>query len=350
MQENSQENIIGSLQPIAKIYRDAVKALAGGGNGVGGVTDTEARYLVDLYYNSQKQRIRTNNQVKGLERDAKKVGNNPEPHEALDWALGQALIMEENIKSLLKAYTDQHSMAWFFQQTLGIGPVLSAGLLAHIDITKAPTVGHIWNFAGLNPDSAWCSREEARKLFNEAPGAEVEEKLIAVASTIGRNPKNLIYAATHKPDGTEVDLTASNAVAAISKKPFNGQLKTLCWKIGDSFVKLSGRADAFYGQLYRQRKAREVEKNENLDFADQARRKLERHNIGKGTDAYKCYSVGKLPPAHIDMRARRYAVKMFLSHLHQRWHEQEIGPVPKPFAVEHRGHAHVIEPPQKKLN
>ncbi len=196
---------------------------------------------------------------------------------------------EEQIKKALAIYVETHEMHWFFAQTLGIGPVLAAGLLAHIDITKAPTVGHIWNFAGLNPDIDWKKGE---------------------------------------------------------KRPFNGQLKTLCWKIGDSFVKLSGRDDAYYGKKYRKRKEYEIARNEGGELRDQAAAKLERFNIGKTTDAFKAYSAGKLPPAHIDMRARRWAVKLFLSHLHQRWHEQAIGPVPKPFAVEHRGHAHVMEPPQ----
>ena len=37
----------------------------------------------------------------------------------------------------------------------GIWPVLAAGLLAHIDIEQAPTVGHIWSFAGLDPTKKW---------------------------------------------------------------------------------------------------------------------------------------------------------------------------------------------------
>jgi hypothetical protein len=279
--------IIGQLEPIIKLNRDIIRAMRE--EGPGGVTASEARFLVDTYYTMQKQRIRINNQVKGLDRDAKKTGNEPEPHDVLLWALGNMETFEEQIKKALAIYVETHEMSWFFAQTLGIGPVLAAGLLAHIDITKAPTVGHIWNFAGLNPDIAWKKGE---------------------------------------------------------KRPFNGQLKTLCWKISDSFVKLSGRDDAYYGKKYRERKAYELARNEGGELRDQAATKLERFNIGKTTDAYKAYSAGKLPPAHIDMRARRWAVKLFLSHLHQRWHEQVIGPVPKPFAIEHRGHAHVMDPPQ----
>jgi len=287
--------IIGQLEPIIKINRDIIRAMREGGPG--GVTSSEARFLVDIYYTMQKQRVRINNQVKGLDRDAKKMDNTPEPHDVLLWALKNMEVFEREVKKALAVYVELHEMHWFFAQTLGIGPVLAAGLLAHIDIHKAPTVGHIWNFAGLNPDIVWAKGK---------------------------------------------------------KRPFNGQLKTICWKISDSFVKLSGRDDAFYGKKYRERKAYEVERNDSGALKDQAEKKLERFNIGKTTDAYKAYSTGKLPPAHIDMRARRWAVKLFLSHLHQRWHEQAIGPVPKPFAIEHGGgngnggaHAHVIPPPQQ---
>jgi len=274
------------VTPVLRLSRDMVKGLRQAG---GGVTTSEARYLVDLYYMMQKQRVATNNQAKALDRDATKTGNTAEPHEAIDFVVSQFATLEQQVKRILTVYTETHELAWFFDQTVGVGPVIAAGLLSHIDIHKAPTVGHIWNFAGLNPGIAWRKGE---------------------------------------------------------RRPWNAQLKTLCWKMGDSFVKVSGRPDAYYGQVYRERKALELERNEAGVLADEAARALEAKNIGKSTEAYAHYSAGRLPPAHLDMRARRYAVKLFLSHLHQRWHEQVIGPVPKPFAVAHLGHAHVIEPPQ----
>lgn len=279
--------IIGQLEPIIKINRDVIKAMRDGGPG--GVTDNEARFLVDMYYTMQDLRIMMNNQIKGLERDAEKNETKEEPHDVLSWVYKQTETLENQVKRAMSVYVEMHRMSWFFEQTVGIGPILAAGLLAHIDINKAPTVGHIWNFAGLNPDAKW---ERGKK------------------------------------------------------RPFNAQLKKLCWKIGESFVKVSGRDDAYYGKVYRQRKEYETRKNDRLEFSDQAFAKLERFKIGKDTEAYKAYATGKLPPAHLNMRAKRYAVKLFLSHLHQRWHEQDIGPVPKPFAVSILGHAHVIDPPQ----
>jgi hypothetical protein len=51
------------------------------------------------------------------------------------------------------------------------------------------------------------------------------------------------------------------------KLPYNAQLKTLCWKIGQSFCKVSGKQDAVYGQLYVQFKTDEVSRNENGQYA-----------------------------------------------------------------------------------
>ena len=310
-----QSELEALVTPVSRLSRDLVKGLRQGG---GGITKTEARFMVDLYYTMQEQRIRVNNQVKGLERDAKKTESDAEPHAGLDWTLTQFSILERQVAKLLQVYTETHPMAWFFEQTMGIGPVLASGLLAHIDIEKAPTVGHIWNFAGLNPDIKWEKGQ---------------------------------------------------------KRPWNTPLKTLCWKIGDSFVKVSGRPEAIYGKIYRERKAYEWKRNIAGECAHAAENALANKKIGKSTDAHAWYAgqcsaekaalaleEGKaptaaacrvengtpmIPPMQIDMRARRYATKLFLSHLHQRWREHEGLDVPKPFAIGILNHGHFIEPPQR---
>lgn len=119
-----------------------------------------------------------------------------------------------------------------------------------------------------------------------------------------------------------------------------------CWKLGESFVKVSGYDDAYYGKLYKQRKAIEQAKNEAGEFADQAKAKLEKFKIGKDTDAYKAYSIGKLPPAHIHSRATRWATKLFLAHLHHKMYVAHYGKEPPlPYAIGILGHAHMLKPP-----
>jgi len=55
-----------------------------------------------------------------------------------------------------------------------------------------------------------------------------------------------------------------------------------------------------------------------------------------------------LPPAHIHAMARRQAVKMFLSHLHEVMYRDYFGeapPVPYVFTKTEQDHRHFIAPP-----
>lgn len=260
-----------SIQRLTKDLKEASYILS----------DDEARFLVDAYYMMQDNRIRSAGQIRSM-------AESGEPNAVLQWLLGQNTTLENQVKRALDAYSGAHAVGQWARAQKGIGPVIAAGLLAHFDIHKAPTNGHFWSFAGLDPRNEWKKGE---------------------------------------------------------KRPHNASLKTLCWKIGESFVKVSGHEDAFYAHLYLERKEREALKNEALEFADQAKAKLDKFSIGKTTDAYKAYSQGKLPPAHIHARAKRYAVKRFLSDLHYVWFMNEFGKEPPvPYAVAHLDHAHWVKP------
>lgn len=244
----------------------------------------EARYLVDLYYQMQEYRKASDNQVRQLQKEDDK-----EPHETLAFFANNFRTLERNIKSVLQVYAESKPIGQWMLSICGIGPVISAGLMANIDITKVQTAGQIQAFAGLDPTREWNKGE---------------------------------------------------------KRPYNARLKTLCWKIGQCFIKVQNNEEDVYGKIFAIRKAYEIERNEKGELADQAKAKLERFNIKKTTDAYKWYSQGKLPPAHINQRASRYAVKIFLSHLFSVWYEMEHKEKPpKPYAIAILNHAHEIPIP-----
>ena len=244
----------------------------------------EARYLVDAYYQVQHYRIASENQ--GRMNDQ---GRDEPPTAVIGWLTGHMGRIEDRIRSLLLAYAEAQEVGAWSLSICGIGPVIAAGLLAHIDITRAPTVGHIWRFAGLDPTQEWGKGE---------------------------------------------------------KRPWNARLKTLCWKIGESFVKVSGNKADFYGHLYAQRKLLEQERNEAGAFAGQAAATLSKKRYGEDTKAREFYERGQLPPAHIHERAKRPAVKLFLSHWHEVAYESAFGQAPpKPFVLEHLGHVSRIEVP-----
>ena len=120
-------------------------------NATSTLSQPEARYLVDTYYSMQNFRIRCSNQVRAAGTD--------EPHETLSFIQKNFEILENQIKNILKAYVQNNPLGdWLFSIT-GVGPVIAAGLLAHLDITKAPTAGHFQAYAGLDPTKEWKKGE-----------------------------------------------------------------------------------------------------------------------------------------------------------------------------------------------
>lgn len=286
----------------------------------------EARYMVDLYYQIQEFRKASGNQIGALKR-----ADQP-PALILDWVFGNMEGIENTIKKALDDYTSSNALGQWVKGIVGIGPVIAAGLLAHIDFNpwhckqpddkctekephpdcgrrNLPTVGAIWRFAGLDPTSKWDKGQ---------------------------------------------------------KRPWNAALKRLCWLAGESFVKVSNNPKSLYGKLYSERKAMEQAKNERGDYAEQATAVLATRNIGKATDAWKWYSgqwalqtdeakakieAGEevlprpmLPPAHIHARAKRWAVKLFLSHYFEEGCRKVLNKEPPViYSIAMLGHIHKIE-------
>ncbi len=246
------------------------------------ISSTECRFLVDSYYTAQRNRIRTDNQIRAM-------NETEEPNLVLQYLSNDARKVEDLIKKALDDYTVDHPVGSWMRTIHGIGPVTSAGLLAHLDINRSPTAGGFWKYAGISGVEVWRKGE---------------------------------------------------------KRPWNAELKKLCYLIGESFVKVSGKEDAYYGQLYKKRKELETFKNKNFEYAEQAKSQLTSKNYRDGTVTKDYLEKGMLSPAQIHARARRYAVKIFLSHLHEVMYKVTLGKKPPaPFAIAILGHAHVLEVP-----
>lgn len=239
----------------------------------------EARYLVDAYYQMQDSRIRAQGQLRAGVQEVDEP-----PHATLGWLFASNTTLENQVKRALDIYSTASEVGRWSRSIVGIGPVIAAGLIAHIDIEKCPTVGHIWSFAGLNPTRTWAKGE---------------------------------------------------------KRPWNAELKTLCWKIGESFVKVKGNEADTYGKIYDQRKAYELARNERGEYAQQAQLILEAKRFKGDTKAKGAYEKGRLPDGHVHARAKRYAVKLFLAHWHEVAYRAHFGTSPPlPYAIAILGHAH----------
>ncbi len=148
-----------------------------------------------------------------------------------------------------------------------------------------------------------------------------------------------------KKDSKKSPYTKTDLINYLSKPPYNADLKTRCYLLGESFCKVSGKEKSLYGRLYRERKAYEIKNNSKYLYADQALAQLTSKNYDKNTSAYKSYIEGQLPDGHISQRAKRFAVKIFLVHLFECMYMNYYHKAPPVYyPLEHLGHFDYIKP------
>lgn len=265
------KDTLAALQLLNKDLKEAAKMMS----------KDEIRYFVDTYYDIQDFRIATGNRVRTL---------SDKPSLFTEWFKKNLDTLEHQIWIMMDKWSSNQDMGKWARQITGIGPVISSGLCCNIDITRAPTVGHIWRFAGLDPTSKWLKGQ---------------------------------------------------------KRPWNASLKRLCWLIGESFVKVQNHEKDIYGKLYVQRRAYETAKNVNYEYAEQCKaREIKKDMpvkfLGKEVDLRELLASGRFPDVAIHERCKRWAVKQFLSD----WHAAAFRIVlkqepPLPYPIAHMGHAHL---------
>ena len=339
-----EEHTESRIAPLRLLRSDLKKAATR-------MSDKEERYLVDLYYQIQDFRKASGNQISQMKK-AK------EPAGVITWAFDTFDMMEGEIKKALDVYTDVEAtgMGLWAKSIFGIGEVISAGLLAHINLEPWKCVKPL--------------RGKAKPCTQRVPH---------VGSRCGPVPIKTV-GAIWRFGGYDPTVRWEKG----QKRPWNAQLKTLFWKIGESFVKFQGSPECYYGQLFANKKAEEIKKDDRGDFADQAVEVLRNKNIGKDTDAYPWYHgeypkgtmakfqaipsippekrmeflkkarqargerIAMLPPGHIHARSKRWAVKIFLSH----WFEEAFRTrykkdPPMPYVVAILGHTKRYEAPKQ---
>lgn len=283
----------------------------------------QARFLVDRYYQIQDRRIRDAGQI----RSEKKEDDTSEPNDLLQWMFDSDRFLEKDILTALNVFTSEYMIGRYLKSIVGIGPVITAGLIAHLEIEP-------WK-CGKPVSPKGVKRNPCKEKAPCDPGSTPEPCRRVTMDTAGH---------FHSFCGANPNVVWEKG----KMRPYNAFLKTLTlFKAGECFVKVQNNENDTYGQLYAKRKLIEVQNNIDLKFKDQAVAKMEKFKIGKDTDAYKAYSIGMLPPAHVHARARRWAVKIFLSHLHHAMFFDWFGKDPPvPYPMEHLdGHYHFIPLP-----
>lgn len=362
------------------------------------LTHVQARFMVDTYYAAQDLRkAQQNRQRASIELQ--------EPNELMQWSAKAQLNIEHVIKAAMDTYTMQHPLARWARSIPGIGPVIGAGLMAHLGgQLPPPTVGHWWSFAGLNPDTEWRGRDEMWSIIKTAYAVDGTDAtaIVTIAETVHKYPERLYELAGCEAlsrEETQERLSAFTDPTTVEKcfrerpfetgaavkllcerigmprgevyqylyrdipvnrdelrkgltiRPWNARLKVLCFKIGESFVKVQNKPEDVYGKIYAERKKKEQEANGRFEYRDQAEKILNSKNFRSETIARAAYQRGQLPDAHIHARARRRAVKLFLAHFHEVAYFLAYGKLsPMPYAIAHiPGHVHRLFAPHAEL-
>lgn len=441
------------LQGLATISKAVKESMAN-------ITGDQLRFLVDSYYQTQQYRKTVENQIRAVQQGFD--GEGAEAPLALDWIAKNIRNQENQIKKMLDEYTDHSPVGQWAKDTIGIGPVIAAGLIGQLDISKVKYANQFFSYCGCNNNnSPWLGVEKAKELVSTLR-AYTKFKMQVFESVLGNNlgtvsklaselaklydPKSFnakVYtpylsgSANDEEEGTTIlnqimsllgdefrelleyssdewvvtnmgekydpfklyvldaenssilkqqyvkyrrqkkmedadvydtpvkdifleflmskenkdgsrelsdyvsdnlvylisvatfrsvrtintlikdDTKVSNLCKQLAKPPYNTTLSQLCWIIGDSFIKRSGNEASLYGRIYRERKAYETERNNRGCYAEQAQMQLDSVKYGKDTITYKALSQGKLSDGQINDRARRYAVKLFISHLYE---------------------------------
>jgi hypothetical protein len=324
------------------------------------LSEHEVRFHVSNYYASQEMRKRLDMQVRHLGGKAtiEKVDESPIIDEAtgkrsrlmpplLSSTAGQFWETERQVAKALEIWAESKPVGRWCLSIPDVGPVITAGLLAHIDIAKAPVAANIWSFAGLNPEAEWPSGEEAKARIKELLGEDklTEEFVTRVSDVLGRRAETVLRMATTDAKREPVKLTVATLAKALSRRPYNAELKQVCFHLGECIKRGHNKVDSIYGPIYRSYKARVVTKNDNGDNAERAKT-----FITNSAAVKSLLKEGKLPNGNLDRQACNNTVKIFLSHLHavMYWDRYHKAP-PRPFAIQHLGHGHEIRVPNTSM-
>lgn len=272
----------------------------------------EAVNLVRTYYQLQKIRIIQGNRAGALER-AKLA------HAHQDTLNQMFSELEKEVTVWLDVYAHNHPVGKWMLNQHGIGPVLASAVLSYIDIEKAPNASSVHSYFGLNPMQ-------------------------------------------FKVKGQKLN--------------FDPERKSIAWKIGESFVKVSYIEEAFYGKEWIKRKNQEWSNNIRGNYAHLIGQR--NYTYGEDTESFKWTSgqfvgvtednkgilpgaspkpgdrvidrnktVQMIPPASIHERSKRWTAKLFLSHVWEKLYEDHYKTkAPLPYPVAKLGHDTYIPPPE----
>ena len=286
----------------------------------------DLRWIAAAFESAQAQRLRTGDQIRAQTRVGNResgIGNRKGETAHLEAllarirsgsasgpvpALGDSYRREWNEeRDLLRLLTERIARhpAWpWLERVRGIGPSLSARLLARLEIERAPTPSSFWSYCGLATVAAQLYR---------CPQCGYE-LLLAVGRQLRSSHRvpgsGQPCEGTLLPNGEGARRVAQPRPSRGENAPYDREAKKLCYLIGISFI----RQGDTYKRYYDEQHAR-------LDVAKPDWIPRRRH-----------------------LTALRMTEKLFLAHLWLVWREQLGLPITAPYADSHEDAAPAPRP------
>lgn len=253
------------------------------------------RRLTDIYYDVQDVRIRTANRLRNF------------PSKSKTGYPQELLKIEKHTKAeLLMCLETVPIYAKWLSKVKGIGPCLGGGLLSVIMIRFSLNKS-LEDYSEIQKQHALKTKDSAFRV--------PEIRGISAFANVSKLWK---FCGLDVVDGHAPKRRRGQMVT------WSPKMRTLCWKIGESFVK--------NGDYYRSRYEEFRKIEDEREFICSVCKK----NHPKATQCIK---------GHRYARAKRKTVKMFLAHLFDRWYRLEGLKPPEPYAKGFLGHSTYIPPP-----
>jgi len=271
------------------------------------------RSLVEVYYDFQDQRIITNNRINMNTKRNNFTEEQLKQYGVLE-IMKNAEQFEKDVKKRLEMQIKQYDIfKLYLTKIQGIGPIISAGLLAYIgDVNRFDNISKLWQMAGfgMNTYCKKCKKPTSEiVVFQKADGKKTKTK---------RMKAMLICPECNKKT---IPMIQKRQIGYMSN--WNDKFKVLCWKVGQSFIKQKASKSG-YRKLYDEIKAKERLKNPK-------RKKV------KGKVMFN--------DGHIHNRALRKVIKIFLANLWITWRQMEGLDVTAPYIINKKNSPHnMIQP------
>lgn len=353
------------------------------------LTPTEAKILCRMFDQTQRARIRFQNQIAAAERDGS-------PASVLNHFYGIQIALEGQIAAAMKKFGESQPLTQWMTAQTGVGPLIAVRLFAIVDWNGAWNPSAIHRFAGLDPSLEWGKGQ--KRPWN----ADLKRLMYLLGESFVKNQtrKNAYYPdwfARQKKLTWERNIAGSFKSRALElSSKFDKNTAAYHWHIGkvsaakaqivakgkwpaeiapweplsdyvlmgsrsiDEILAMKTLAKTPLKKLEQKEKDGKLTKAEGeawrlLVILPESRRELliaEAKNLPSAEDYLAAIPDGlpMLPPAHIHAMARRWTVKLFISHA---WEvaqnllpEGERKDV-KPYAIAKLGHPeeHIIVPP-----